>query len=158
MNTPYTPPAILTDVLGHIGRDKREAFGEALGEAIDKIADMKAKEQNPDAYLGEVQFDVYQYPWRAKWVEHSCGEYPVEDTIVADVTVTIEEVLNGPDLESIRAEREAKEAKERAKREAEERKRFDLEVTKASAKAKLLSAGLTLEEQVALGMTAFVVR
>ena len=158
MNTPYTPPAILTDVLGHIGRDKREAFGEALGEAIDKIAEMKANEHNPQAYLGDVRFDVYQYPWRAKWVEHSCGEYPVEDTIVADVTVTIEEVLNGPDLESIRAERESKEALERAKSEEAERKRLALEATKASARAKMIAAGITLEEQVALGMTAYIAR
>lgn len=149
----YVPDPILAEVLGHLDAEKREAFADALIEAIGTVATAKAEAENPHVsyrsdYGPILHFD--EYPWRLSWHEHG-----YDGSADSEVTVTLNEVMHGADVDKIRAEREAREAEE-ARRVEEARAKQ--EALKASGRAKIVAADLTLEEQVALGFRAYYVK
>ncbi len=153
----YVPDPILAEVLGPLDAEKRERFSDALIEAIVEIAAAKAEAASPNvgymADYGPILLLDHGGPWRLSW--HERGYNGDADSELASVTVTLGEVIHDTDVDKIRAEREAREAEE-ARRVAEAR--ATLEALKASGRAKIVAADLTLDEQVALGLRAYYVK
>jgi hypothetical protein len=154
----YTPNPILVRTLAHLSDEDREAFAEALGAAIDDVVEAKAEAAFHNLWRADSRvLDLTRHPWKARWFERDDPDDPL-----FEMDVTIDDLLRGPDIAGVIAMREAREAqamaaKEQAEQEAAE-KRARAEALRASARAKFLAAGITLEEQVALGITGYIVR
>lgn len=150
------PNPIIAQVLGRLGVGAREAFAEAFVAAIEEVATAKAEALEGRLWRADfgpiIHFDE-GYPWRLSWREYTYDDNSY--TTIVEVAVTLEEILQGVNIDAIRAEREAREA-EKARRAADIR--AQQEALRASARAKIVAAGLTLEEQVALGVSAYIVK
>jgi hypothetical protein len=157
----YTPNPIFVRTLAHLSDEDREVFAEALGDAIEEVAEAKAKAAFHNLWRADYRvLDLTLHPWKARWFERDADS--VLDEPLCEVEITIDDLLRGPDIAGVIAMREAREAQaraaeDRAAQEAAE-KRARAEALRASARAKFVAAGITLEEQVALGITGYIVR
>lgn len=152
----YVPDPILAEVLGPLDAEKRERFADALIEAICSVATAKAEALGAILWKADVGPMIESdrgHPWQVSWYVQPYDNGPIEP--MECILVTLDEVMHGTDVDKIRAEREAREAEE-ARRVAEARAKQ--EALKASGRAKIVAADLTLEEQVALGFRAFYVK